>query len=215
MVDGAGGGDDDVRRPVVAAEIVAQFGAVERAHGLRRAEDGAAERLVGKGFCLQVLEHQIVGRVGDGADLLDDDIVLAQQLLAIESRLRKNVGQHVERQRHVGLEYPRVIGGGLGAGRGVEIAADRLDLLGNLPGAAPPRALERHVLEEMRNAMLVAALVAAAGIDPNAERGGLEMRHRVGHDGDAGCQGGDRYAHAAAPSCAARLVCRTKRSTAD
>ena len=103
----------------------------------------------------------------------------------------------------------------LGAGRRVEIAAHRLDLLGDLARAAPPRALERHVFEKMRNAVLVAAFVAAAGIDPNAERGGLQMRHRVGHHIDAGFQGRHLNAHAAAPSCAARLVARTKRSTAD
>ena len=133
----------------------------------------------------------------------------------IEGGFGENVGKHVERQRHVGLEHARIIGGALGAGRGIEIAAHGLDLLGDLPGGASPRALERHVFEEMRNAVLVAPFVAAAGIDPHAERGRLEMRHRVGHDIDAGFQGGHRNAHAAAPSCAARLVDRTKRSTAD
>ena len=162
-----------------------------------------------------MLENQIVRRVGDGADFLHDDVLLANELLAVEGRLGQNVGEHVERQRHVGLEHARIIGGALGAGRRVEIAADRLDFLGDLPRAAPPRALERHVFEQMRNAVLVAAFVAAAGIDPDAERGGLEMRHRIGHDIDAGFQGRHLNAHAAAPSCAARLVCRTNRSTAD
>ena len=179
------------------------------------AEDRAAERLVGKGELLQMLEDEIVGRIGNGADLLHDHILLAHELLAVERRLGQDVGQNVERKRHVGLEDAREIGGALGAGRGIEIAADRFDLLGDLPRGAPPRALERHVFEEMRDAVLVVPLVAAAGIDPDAERGRLEMRHRVGHDMDAGFQGGHRYAHAAAPSCAARLVSRTKRSTAD
>ena len=164
---------------------------------------------------LQVLENEIVRRVGDRADLLDDDVLLAHQLLAVESRFGQDVGEHVERERHVGLEHARVIGRGLGAGRRVEIAADRLDLLGDLARGAPPRALERHVFEEMRDAVLVAPFVAAAGIDPHAERGRLEMRHRVGHHADAGFQGRHRNAHAAAPSCAARLVARTKCSTAD
>ena len=162
-----------------------------------------------------MLENEVVRRVGDGADFLHDDVLLANKLLAVEGRLGQDVGEHVERQRHVGPEHPRIIGGALRAGRRVEIAADRLDFLGDLPRAAPPRALERHVLEQMRNAVFVAAFVAAAGIDPDAERGGLEMRHRIGHDIDAGFQGRHLYAHAAAPSCAARLVCRTNLSTAD
>ena len=160
-----------------------------------------------------MLEDEIVRRVGDRADLLDDDVLLARQF-RVESRLGQNVGQHVERERHVGLEHARVVSGALGAGRGIEIAAHRLDLLGDLARRAPPRALERHMFEEMRNAVLVVMLVAAAGSDPNAERRRLEMRHRVGHHIDAGLQGRYFNTHAAAPSCAARLVLRTKRSTA-
>ena len=78
MIDGTGRGHDDIRRPIVSREIVAQFHAVERAHRLWRAENRAAERLVGKGDDLQVLENKIVRSVGDGADLLNDDVLLAQ-----------------------------------------------------------------------------------------------------------------------------------------
>ena len=214
MLDGAGRGDDDVRRLVIAREIFAQLGVVERAHRLGRAEDRAAERLIGKRHHVEMLEDQIVRRVGHRADLLDDDVLLARQFHAVESGLGQNVGQHVERERHVVLEHARIVSGALGAGRGVEIAADRLDLLGDLTGRAPPRALERHMLEEMRNAVLVMKLVAAAGSDPYAERCRLQMRHGIGHHADAGFQGRHFNTHAAAPSWAARLVARTKRSTA-
>ena len=78
---------------------------------------------------------EIVGRVGDGADLLDDDVLLAHELVAVEGRLGQDVGEHVERERHVGLEHARVIGRAFGAGRRVEIAAHGLDLLGDLPRA--------------------------------------------------------------------------------
>ena len=135
MIDRAGGGDDDVRRLVIAHEIVAQLGVVERAHGLRRAEDRAAERLIGKRHHVQMFEDEIVRRVGDGADLLDDDVLLARQFHAVERGLGQNVGQHVERERHVVLEHARIIGGAFRAGRGVEIAADGLDLLGDLASA--------------------------------------------------------------------------------
>ena len=164
MFDGAGGGHDDVRRAIVPGEIVAQFAVVERAHRFRRAQDRAAERLVGKGDDLQVLENEIVRRVGDGADFLNDDILLANKLFTVEGRFGENVGEHIERERHVGLEHARVISGAFGAGRRIEIAAHRLDFLGDLARGAPPRALERHVFEQMRNAVFVAAFVAAAGM---------------------------------------------------
>ena len=50
------------------------------------------------------------------------------------------------------------------------MAADRLDLLGDGAGAAPLGALERHVLEKMRDAVDLGRLVPRADIDPDAER---------------------------------------------
>ena len=98
------------------------------------------------------------------------------------------------RQRRVFGEHMGVIGGVLRARRSVEIAAGRLDLLGDGARAAPPRALEGHVLEKVRKAMLACALVARAGPDPDAERGGLKMRHGVGDDAQSRWQGGDARA---------------------
>jgi len=215
MLDRARGGHHDVGRPIVTGEVGAQLAPVKRPHRFRRAQDGTAERLVGKRDELQMLENEIVGRIGDCADLLYDDVLLAQQFLAIERRLGKDIGEHVQRQRYIGFEDARVIGGAFSPGRGIEIATDGFDLFRDLPGAAPARALEGHMFKEMGNAVLVALLVAAAGSDPNAQRRGLEVRHCVGHHIDAGLQSGHLDAHAAAPSCAARLVARTNFSTAD
>ena len=87
MIDCAGGGNHNVRTAIVPGEIIAQFCAVERTHRLRSAEDRAAERLVGKRDGLQMLENEIVGRVGDGADLLDDDVLLKHEFVPGEGRL--------------------------------------------------------------------------------------------------------------------------------
>src|ERR1043166_6514840 len=66
----------------------------------------------------------------------------------------------------------------------------------------------------MRDAVLIGTLVAAARSHPHAERGGLEVGHRVGHDHETGWKTRDFDAHAAAPSWAARLSDRIRRSTA-
>ena len=67
---------------------------------------------LGKRGFVQTLEHQIVGRrLRLGADLLHDDVLLAAQFFRIEGRLGQDVGQHVERERHVGLEHAGIIGG--------------------------------------------------------------------------------------------------------
>ncbi len=132
----------------------------------------------------------------------------------IEARMRQDVGEHVEPERDVGLEHAGVIGGHLDAGAGIEVAADRLDLLGDLARGAARRALERHVLEEMRDAVLVRRFVAAAAPDPDAERSGLQMRHRIGDHDQSGRDAGDFDTHAATPSRAARLWARIWASTA-
>ena len=143
---------------------------------------GSADRLLGEGLRLQKIENDVVGRIFGRADLLHDHMLLAAELGGIESGIGQDVGQHVQRQRNIGLHHFGVISGVLRAGGGIEVAADRLDLLGDLPRGPARRALERHVLEQMRDAVLVRLLVAAAGTDPDAERGAFEMRHGVGDD---------------------------------
>ena len=100
------------------------------------------------------------------------------------------------------------------AGGGIEIAPDRFDLLRDLARGAARRALEGHVLEQVRDAVLVGPLVAAAGADPDAQRGGLQVRHGVGDHDKARWQTRDLNAHAAAPVLTARLRERMSFSTA-
>jgi hypothetical protein len=133
-----------------------------------------------------MLEHDVVGRVLRSADLLHDHALLALELVGHEGGIGEDVGEHVERQRHIRLHHPRVIGGGFSRCAGIEIAADRLDLLDDLARVALRGALEGHVFEQMRDAVFVRLLVAAADAGPDAERGRFQMRHGVGDDGEAG-----------------------------
>ena len=122
------------------------------------------------------VEHVVVRRVLDGADLLDDDVLLALELGRIEQALGQDVADDVEREADVGPDHAGEIAGPLDPGLGVEVAADVLDRLGDVARAPPSRALERHVLEEMRQSVLRDGLVARAGGDENADGGGLHVR---------------------------------------
>ena len=133
-----------------------------------------------------MLEHDVIGRILRRADFLHDDALLALQLFRHEGRIGQNVGEHVERERHVGLHYPGIIGGRFGRSARVEIAADRLDFLDDLARGALGGALEGHVFEEMRDAVLVRLLVTAADARPDAERSRFQMRHGIRDDGQAG-----------------------------
>ncbi len=66
------------------------------------------------------------------------------------------------------------------AGIGVEQAAHRLDLFGDLLGRAALGALEGHMFQQMRDAVDLGRLVPGAGADPDAEGNGLDRRHMVG-----------------------------------
>src|SRR4029079_10488600 len=98
---------------------------------------------------------------------------------------------------------------------GVEVAADRLDLFHDLARGAFCRALEGHVFQQMRDAVLVRLFIATADAGPDAEGCRLQVRHGVGDDSEAGGKLGDVNAHPATPCFAARLTWRTNRSTSE
>ena len=72
------------------------------------------------------------------------------------------IGQHVDRDRQMLVEDLDVVAGVFLRGEGVEMAAERVDLLGDVFGGAEPGALEEHVLHEMRDAAVLDWLVARA-----------------------------------------------------
>ena len=81
VVDIAGGGDDDLRPAIMCIEEAPEIAGGVRADRFRRAEDGAADRLVRKGRLLEELEDPVLRHVVRGADLLQDDMLLERQLL--------------------------------------------------------------------------------------------------------------------------------------
>ena len=74
---------------------------------LRRAEDGAADRLAREGGLLEKLEHPVLRHVVCRADLLHDDVLLERQLLRVEQRIAYDVAEHIEAERHVLLQEPQ------------------------------------------------------------------------------------------------------------
>src|SRR3546814_14821441 len=76
------------------------------------------------------------------------------------------------------------------------MTADRLDFFGNGQRAAPLGALEGHMLQHMGDAVDLRRLVAGAGIDPDADRDGLDLRHGLGNDPQAVGERTDTKGHA-------------------
>ena len=164
-----------------------------------------------------MVEDDVVGRVFRLPQLLEHDGALARQLVLVQQAVLEHVADHVERQRRVFLQDLGVIGGVLARRIGVHMAADRLDLLGDVEGGAGRRALEHHVLDQMGDAVDLGPLVAGADTDPDAERRRLDMGHRIGGDPQAVGESGDPDGAHAAPRVAEavrRARDRTKSWTA-
>src|SRR5204862_3752210 len=113
MIDSAGCRDDHVGSAIIAGKIRCETCAIERAHCGGRAKDGSPDRLLGERDLLQLVPNEIVGCIFSSSNLLNDDVLLAPQLLGIEGGIGQNVGQNIERERHVRTKHTCVIGRGL------------------------------------------------------------------------------------------------------
>ncbi|QTK79369.1 hypothetical protein AT6N2_C1661 [Agrobacterium tumefaciens] len=195
MIDSACRDDEDAVRRIVAREIVPDLAARERLHGIGRAEDRAADRLVAIGDAGEIVEDHVVRRVGRSADFLEDDVFLALQFVFVEQRFRQDIGKDIDGERHMVLEDAGIIRCGFRRCRGVDFTTDIFDLFSDLPGRAARGALEGHMFEKMGDAVLGIRLVAGAGFDPHPKSDAFEMWHSFRDNGQPGRQPGQIYSH--------------------
>ena len=174
----AGDAGDHPRRAVPAIEVREERLTGGRAHRLLRSDDVPAERLVAVEALVVDRVDEVPRRVEVHVHLLDDDALLAVDLLGVEPRVAEHVDEDVECYVAVLGRALDVVARVLLAGEGVELAADRVDLPSDLArGRAPLGALEEHVLGEVGDPVRVARLVAR----PGREHDEAGDRLRLGH----------------------------------
>src|SRR5207247_7663496 len=78
--------------------------------------------------------------------------------------------EHVHPPRHMYVQILGVESGPRPGCKGLVLTAERVDLPRDGLGRAPPRALEDHVLDEVREALLARLLIARADIHPDPDR---------------------------------------------
>ena len=132
---------------------------------------------------------EVVRRVLDHRDLLEDDLALGVDV--DERRPEDHVGHDVERALEPVVGDARVDDGRLARGRGVQLAAELVEDLGDLLRRVARRALEEQVLDEVRDARARVGLVARARADPEPERDRAHARDALGDDALAGRELGE------------------------
>ena len=193
----------------MAPHVAPKRRAVDPRDDFGRAQHRTAQRLTRIGNLLKTVEDAVVRRIVGLADLLQHHRAFALQLLFVEGRVLQDIGDDIQGERRVLGQDLGIVGRALAAGVGVQVTADRLDLLGDIVGRAALGALEGHVLEQMGDAVDFRRLVAGSDTDPGPQRHRFHGRHGIGGDSQPVVQGGEMNRHASSVTRAAEpRACR-------
>ena len=175
--------DDHPVGPVPGARVVEERLLRRASDSLLAADDVPAERLVAVEERLVHAADEVARGVEVHVHLLDDHTLLAVDLLRVEGRVAEHVDEDVERDvARLGGALD-VVPGQLLARAGVELAADPVDLGGDVAGRGPALgALEEHVLGEVGDPVRLLRLVAGARGEHDEAGDGLRLAHRGCHD---------------------------------
>lgn len=120
----------------------------------------------------QLLEAQVVRSVLAFGKLLEHDFALLCELVRKESCVEIHIREHFHALCGVNIARQRVVTGAALCGVGVYLRAEGIDFVCDVEGGALFRALEKHVLQKMRDATLLRTLVNGARLHENAHRRG-------------------------------------------
>ena len=185
MVEVAGGGDDDGVRAVAPRHVVAQALRLEGGDGFRGADDGLAQDVAGPQRLREQVMDQIIRLVVAPLDLFQDDVEFAPHLLRVEGGVQEHIAQHIHGQWDVFREDTGVIAGVFFGREGVDVAADGVDLVGDLLGVPGRRPLEQHMFDDVGDAPDGVVLVPRPDPHPDAKRHRLHIGDVLSDDTDA------------------------------
>ena len=184
-LDAARKGDDDVFGTVPLLPVCSEILAREPVHVLRRAEDVPAVVCRAERRAGEKIEAQILGRILVHVDLFDDDALLARHLLFGEHRIEEEIGKQRERLGGVIARRLGIVAGEILPREGVHLRAEGIERVGNFERGAFFGALEEHVFDKVRNAVLAVGLERRARADEHAHGDGQEPFHALDDDAHA------------------------------
>ena len=115
-------------------------------------------------------------------DLFEDHLFFLGNIRVDESRSQNQVREHIERNRQVLIEHLGIEASHFLGRKGVEHSANRVHRLRDSFGCPPLGALEDHVLNEMREAVILRRFTARSRSQPDAHRDRTHVRHLLRDD---------------------------------
>src|SRR5258707_12078361 len=158
-----------VLRCVVSLVEFEDLFAGEAAHGLFRADHGAAIGMDAIGGGEQISRSTARGQVVAALDLLADHFDFAAQFGGVESRVADCIGQDVDTLDCELAGQHQVVNGLVKRRPGVDFSPVGLDVPGDFSWSTPRGSLEEHVLVQVGKASLVGPFVGASSVDPRLE----------------------------------------------
>jgi hypothetical protein len=124
------------------------------------------------------VEHHLVqgflshrtGRIPLPLGFLNDDLELPFQLIGIDHRVSKRIGLDVQRGVQSAGRKNGEVAGVVVTGACIEVTTCRLGFSGNVPHTAARSPLEKHVLQDVRDAGPVVRLIEKPGFDVGDNR---------------------------------------------
>src|SRR5208337_530496 len=151
---------------------------VEAAYRAASTQNGPAQSVPTPVALREYLVHEVVGRVLHHLDLFLDDLRFLKDVFRSKERIDKQVGKDIEGARHVLVQRLDGEARTLLGRKSIQMATDRVCLPGNLLRTPVLGPLEHHVLDEMRDAVLLLAFLPRPGSHPDAHGDGADGGHR-------------------------------------
>ena len=203
VLDVTGGHDHQAPRHVVALVEPPHLVTGGGGDALHRPQDGPAEWVVGPQRLVQQVVDQVVGRVLVHVDLFQDHLALGLEVRSADHRVLEHVGEVVDGHGEVAVPHPGVEARVLLGGERVDVAAHRVEGLGDVAGGSGLRPLEQQVLQEMGRAADRRRLVPRSRQHPEPQGHRPDAGDAFGHDSQARLELGPADGHGREPSARA------------
>ncbi len=153
MIQIAGGRNDNVSGREAMGVSIQNGSALELLHRFFGSKNRLAQRMIFPEILREDFVDEIVRIILVHLDFFENHATFARDVVRIENRMQHQIAKNLKRDRKMLVEHFHVEADTFLGGECVHVAADGVDLAGDLFRSAVLRSLEQHVLDEMRNAV--------------------------------------------------------------